>query len=71
MKEDFVMVKPIPDGYSSITPYLIFEDAKSAIDFYGKAFGAQELFRMPVGDPMKPRKWMRTAPNITSDRLSV
>jgi PhnB protein len=27
------MVKPIPDGYSSITPYLIFEDAKSAIDF--------------------------------------
>src|ERR1700761_1957178 len=37
LKEDFVMVKPIPDGYSSITPYLIFEDAKSAIDFYGKA----------------------------------
>ncbi|MDX6462679.1 MAG: PhnB protein, partial [Acidobacteriaceae bacterium] len=44
------MVKPIPDGYSSITPYLIFENANSAIDFYGKAFGAQELFRMPVGN---------------------
>ena len=44
------MVKPIPDGYSSITPYLIFEDAKSAIDFYAKAFGAQELFRMPMGN---------------------
>jgi len=44
------MVKPIPDGYSSITPYLIFEDAGPAIDFYGKAFGAQELFRMPMGD---------------------
>ena len=44
------MVKAIPDGYSSITPYLIFEDAKSAIDFYGKAFGAQELFRMPMGN---------------------
>jgi PhnB protein len=43
------MVKPIPDGYSSVTPYLIFEDANSAIDFYGKAFGAQELFRMPMG----------------------
>jgi PhnB protein len=49
-KERFVMVKPIPDGYSSITPYLIFEDANSAIDFYGKAFGAQELFRMPMGN---------------------
>ena len=44
------MVKPIPDGYSSVTPYLIFEDANSAIDFYGKAFGAQELFRMPMGN---------------------
>ena len=44
------MIKPIPDGYSSITPYLIFEDAKSAMDFYAKAFGAQELFRMPMGD---------------------
>ena len=44
------MVMPIPDGYSSITPYLIFENAKSAIDFYAKAFGAQELFRMPMGD---------------------
>ena len=43
------MVKAIPDGYSSITPYLIFEDATSAIDFYGKAFGAQELFRIPWG----------------------
>ncbi len=44
------MVKPIPDGYSSITPYLIVEDAKSALDFYAKAFGAQELFRMPMAD---------------------
>jgi PhnB protein len=31
------MVKPIPDGYSSITPYLIFENANSAIDFYGNS----------------------------------
>jgi PhnB protein len=44
------MVKPIPDGYSSITPYLVFEDAESAIAFYTKAFGAQELFRMPMGN---------------------
>ena len=38
------MVKPIPEGYTSITPYLVFEDANSAINFYEKAFGAQELF---------------------------
>lgn len=44
------MVKPIPEGYSSITPYLIFEDAKAALDFYTRAFGAKELFRMPMGD---------------------
>jgi PhnB protein len=44
------MVKPIPDGYCSVTPYLIFEDANSAIAFYTKVFGAQELFRMPMGD---------------------
>ena len=42
------MVKPIPDGYSSVTPYLIFEDAGAAIEFYKKAFGAQELYRMPM-----------------------
>jgi PhnB protein len=44
------MVKPIPDGYTSVTPYLIFDDANSAIEFYKKAFGAEELFRMPMGD---------------------
>src|ERR1700679_1043998 len=49
-KEGFEMVKPIPEGYTSITPYLIFEDANSAINFYEKAFGAQELFRMPMGN---------------------
>ena len=39
-------VKPIPDGYHSVTPYLIIKGASSAIDFYKKAFGATELFRM-------------------------
>ena len=39
-------VKPIPDGYHSITPYLIIKGAAEAIDFYKKAFGATELFRM-------------------------
>jgi PhnB protein len=42
-------VKPIPDGYHSLTPYLIVEGAVAAIDFYKKAFGAKELFSMPCG----------------------
>ena len=43
-------VKPIPDGYHSVTPYLVINGAAGAIDFYKKAFGATELFRMPHGD---------------------
>ena len=39
-------VKPIPEGYHSVTPYLIVDGASAAIDFYKKAFGATELFRM-------------------------
>jgi PhnB protein len=39
-------VKPIPEGYHSITPYLIIKGAAGALDFYKKAFGARELFRM-------------------------
>ncbi|HUE79306.1 MAG TPA: VOC family protein [Sphingomicrobium sp.] len=44
------MVSPIPQGYHSVTPYLIVDDAAAAIDFYTTAFGATELFRMPMGD---------------------
>ncbi|HEU5285818.1 MAG TPA: VOC family protein [Sphingomicrobium sp.] len=44
------MVRPIPEGYHSVTPYLIVDDAKAAIDFYGRAFGAEEKFRLPMGD---------------------
>jgi len=39
-------VKPIPDGYHTATPYLIIKDAGRALDFYKKALGAEELFRM-------------------------
>ncbi len=39
-------VKPIPDGYHSVTPYLIVKGAANAIEFYKKAFGATELMRM-------------------------
>jgi PhnB protein len=42
-------VKPIPDGYEGISPYLICKNAEGAIDFYKRAFGATELFR--IGEP--------------------
>jgi PhnB protein len=40
-------VKPIPDGYHAVTPYMVVHDAAKALDFYKKAFGAEELVRMP------------------------
>ena len=36
-----------PKGYHTVTPYLVVKGGGAAIDFYGKAFGAKELFRMP------------------------
>lgn len=44
------MTKPIPDGYHSVTPYLTVDDAAAAIDFYARAFGAEEVLRLPMGD---------------------
>ncbi len=43
-------VKPIPEGYHSVTPYLIIKGAADAIEFYKRAFGASELFRFPAPD---------------------
>lgn len=43
-------VKPIPDGYHSVTPYLYVAGGAAALDFYKKAFNAVELFRMPGPD---------------------
>lgn len=44
-------VKPIPEGYHSITPYLSIKGAAKAIEFYKHAFGAAECFRLvtPIG----------------------
>lgn len=38
-------VKPIPEGFSTVTPYLVVKGAAKAIEFYKKAFGAEELSR--------------------------
>ena len=43
-------VKPIPEGYHSVTPYLSIKGAAAAIDFYKQVFGATELFRMASPD---------------------
>ena len=39
-------VKPIPEGYHSVTPYLVIDGAAEALEYYKTAFGAIELFRM-------------------------
>lgn len=44
------MAKPIPDGYRTVTPYLTIKGAAQAIDFYKRAFGAQEGERMTGPD---------------------
>jgi PhnB protein len=44
------MAKPVPEGYHTVTPYLSVKGAAAAIDYYKKAFGAVELYRLPMGD---------------------
>jgi uncharacterized glyoxalase superfamily protein PhnB len=42
------MAQPIPTGYHAITPHLVIKGAAEAIEFYKRAFGAEELGRMPI-----------------------
>lgn len=44
------MVDPIPQGYHSVIPYLIVDDAEGAIDYYTKVFGGEEVMRFPMED---------------------
>jgi uncharacterized glyoxalase superfamily protein PhnB len=44
------MTKPIPDGFHSATPSLIVNNSKEAIEFYKKAFDAQEIYQFPAPD---------------------
>jgi PhnB protein len=43
-------VKPIPDGYRSLTPYVAVKQAADAIEFYRRAFGAKERLRLVAPD---------------------
>ena len=44
------MVKPVPEGYNTVTATLTVKEAAKAIEFYKKAFDAKELFRFPGPD---------------------
>jgi PhnB protein len=49
------MVKPIPEGLHTITPNLVVDGASEAIEFYKRAFGAEEIMRAP--DPTGKKVW--------------
>jgi PhnB protein len=53
-KEILMPVKPIPDGYHTLTPFLTIRDAARAIDFYKQAFGAEarDVVKGPDGKVM-------------------
>ncbi|HVZ04752.1 VOC family protein [Hyphomicrobium sp.] len=60
-------VKPVPEGLSTVTPHLICAEAASAIDFYKRAFGAQEMFRLDGPDG----KIMHAAIQIGNSRVML
>ena len=43
-------VQAIPDGFTTVTPHMVVEGCADAIEFYKKAFGAEELGRMAMPD---------------------
>lgn len=44
------MTKPVPDGFHTVTPSIILNNSKEAIEFYKKAFDAKEIYQMPTPD---------------------
>ena len=50
LKKRCAMIQAIPEGYQTLTPSFVFKDARKAIEFYRKAFGAEERFVMPGPD---------------------
>ncbi len=64
-------VKAIPDGYHSVTPYLIVSDAARALEFYKQAFGAVELMRLdgPNGKIMHAEVKIGDSPVMLADEF--
>jgi PhnB protein len=63
--------KPIPDGYHSVTPYLIVRNAAQAIEFYKNALGARELLRLadPGGKIMHAEIQIGNSPIMLADEF--
>ena len=51
LEREVAMAQPIPAGHHTITPHLVIKGASEAIDFYKRAFGAEEIHRMPFPGP--------------------
>ena len=60
-------VKPVPDGYHTVTPYLIISGAAQALEFYAKAFGAVEVMRFKGPD----EKIMHAEISIGDSRIMI
>jgi PhnB protein len=57
-------VKPIPEGYHSVTPYLTVRGGTQALEFYQQAFGATTLYTMPGPDGRLMHAEMRLGDSI-------
>src|SRR3954467_4892844 len=44
-EESYLPIKPVPEGYGTVTPYLVIRGAERAIEWYKQAFGAEEIHR--------------------------
>ncbi len=60
-------VKPIPEGYHTLTPHFVVRGAERALDFYKRAFGAEETVRLPG----PPGKLMHAEIRIGDSRLML
>jgi uncharacterized glyoxalase superfamily protein PhnB len=63
------MAQPIPSGQHAITPHLVIKGASEAIEFYKKAFGAEEISRMPMPGPDGSLRLGHVAIQIGDSRL--
>lgn len=57
-------VKPIPDGFHAVTPHLVCQGAAAALEFYARAFGAEELSRLPGPDGRLMHASMRIGDSV-------
>jgi PhnB protein len=63
------MARPIPEGFHSLTPHLVIKGASEAIDFYKRAFGAEEICRLASPGPDGIARIMHAGLRIGDSRL--